>query len=43
MKNQFAKITLFALVAAALALTPSFSYAQDNTNAPAQAPHPEKT
>jgi hypothetical protein len=42
MKNQFAKITLFGLVAAALALSPSFSYAQDATNPPAQTPAPKK-
>ncbi|HWY31692.1 MAG TPA: DUF5666 domain-containing protein [Candidatus Acidoferrum sp.] len=43
MKNQIAKITLFGLVAAALALTPTFSYAQDATNAPAaQTPTPKK-
>ena len=43
MKNQIAKITLFGLVAAALALTPTFSYAQDATNAPAaQTPIPKK-
>ena len=42
MKNQFAKITLLGLVAAALALTPAFSYAQDATNAPSQSPVPKK-
>ena len=42
MKNHFAKIALFGLVAAALALTPSFSYAQNDSNAPAQAPVPKK-
>jgi hypothetical protein len=43
MKNHIAKITLFGLVAAALALTPTFSYAQDATNAPAsQNPAPKK-
>jgi hypothetical protein len=43
MKNQIAKITLFGLVAAALALTPTFSFAQDATNAPAaQPPAPKK-
>ena len=43
MKNQIAKITLFGLVVAALALTPTFSFAQDATNAPAtQTPTPKK-
>jgi hypothetical protein len=43
MKNQIAKITWFGLVAAALALTPTFSYAQDATNAPTgQTPAPKK-
>jgi hypothetical protein len=43
MKNQIAKITLFGLVAAALALTPAFSFAQDATNAPTtQTPTPKK-
>jgi hypothetical protein len=43
MKNQIAKITLFGLVAAALAFTPSFGFAQDaTTNAPAQSVAPKK-
>jgi hypothetical protein len=42
MKNQIAKITLFGLVAAALAFTPSLSFAQDATNTPAQSTTPKK-
>lgn len=43
MKNQIAKITLYGLVAAALAFTPSFGFAQDaTTNAPAQSVAPKK-
>jgi len=42
MKNQIAKITLYGLVAAALVLTPSFGFAQDATNAPAQSAAPKK-
>jgi len=42
MKKQIAKITLFGLVAAALAFTPSFGFAQDDTNAPAQSAAPKK-
>jgi hypothetical protein len=42
MKNQIAKIILFGLVAATLAFTPSFSFAQDATNAPTQSPAPKR-
>ena len=42
MKHQIAKITLLGLVAAALAFTPSASFAQDDTNAPAQSAAPKK-
>ncbi len=42
MKNKIAKITLFGLVAAALAFTPTFGFAQADTNAPAQSAPPKK-
>jgi hypothetical protein len=42
MKIQIAKIAMFGLVAAALALTPTLSQAQDATNAPAQTTAPKK-
>lgn len=42
MKNQIAKITLLGIVAAALALTPTLSPAQDDTNAPAAQTPPKK-
>lgn len=38
MKNQITKIALLGLVAAALVTTPSVTFAQDSTNAPAMAP-----
>ena len=43
MKNNFAKLTLFSLVAAALVAVPVASRAADGTNAPAtSAPTPKK-
>jgi hypothetical protein len=42
MKKQITKIALFGLIAAALAITPSLSLAQNETNAPAQTPVPKK-